>query len=409
MKRVLIFTLASLFTAFGLSAAAQAQITQIIDVTGDGAGATLAFPEGIAVGTNGNVYVAGGGSENVFRISAGGTVSLLANLPGATPGQIGVDGAGNVFVQDLNGAVIHKITPGGSVNIVLNILGDGSHPYENGQALAVTAAGIAYAAGEGCADPDPGPCPPAESFANVFRISPSALPELVLDRTGGGLVSLQPPAERYEALAVDSSGNLFAACNVADVVFKVTPSNQTSIVIDPTLAPGFHSPIAMATDAAGNLYVINEVEDLYKITPAGAITQMPDVSASSDFVLTLATGPAGAVYLAGSESDNVVQLLPDGTTTVIIDASGDGVHPFELPDAGALAVDSSGVVYVAGTLSNNAFKVVPPGPFELNRGEQKCVNALNKGLRKVSRQHHDRGMRSCGPTAEGRKSAVQSD
>jgi cysteine-rich repeat protein len=384
--RSYIFTTLALSAAVILSSAAHAQVlTQIIDVTGDGAGATLQYPEGLAVDGNGNVYVAGGGSENVFKITPGGTVTEHATLAGTNPGRIGVDGAGNVFVQDINGTRVFKITPSGTVNTVLTQLGDGGgNLYDTGEGLAVAASGIAYASGSGCNDPNPGPCPAGEDFQNVFRISPSALPELVLDKTGGGLVTLNA-SDRYEALTVDSSGNLFASNNGGNAVFKVTPTNQVSIVIDPTLKPGFFSPIAVATDAAGNLYVINEVEDLYKITPAGVITQLPDVSGSVDFAVSIAAGPVGSLYLAGLDSDTVVQLLPDGTTTVIIDNDGDGVHPFELPDPGALAVDSSGTVYVAGNLSQNAFKIVPPGPFELDRSEQKCVNALNKGLRKVSR------------------------
>lgn len=44
-------------------------ITQIIDVTGGGAGGPLDFPFGVAVDSDDNVYVAGGASQNVFQIT----------------------------------------------------------------------------------------------------------------------------------------------------------------------------------------------------------------------------------------------------------------------------------------------------------------------------------------------------
>jgi len=360
----------------------RAQVTQIIDASGDGQGATLSGGEGIAVDADGNVYVAGGVSENVFKIAASGAVTLLADIPGTTLLALGVDGAGNVFVQDFDD-LVYKITPAGSVTPVLTAVGDGVHPYEGGEALTVGANGTAYAAGAGCANPAPGPCPEADLFANVFRISPTALPQRVLDRTGNGLLP-NPDFFGYEALAVDSAGNLYAALNVSSAVFKVTPSNAVSIVIDPTLAPGFASPTALATDAAGNVFVACEAGRLFRVSSGGEITQILSLFESlAPFAHGIAAGPNGAVYLAGISTDNVVQVLQDGTQTVILDASGDGVHPFAVP--GGVAVAADGTVYVSGSATDNAFKIIPPGPFELSSAEQRCVNALNKGLRKVSK------------------------
>ncbi|MEZ5215134.1 MAG: hypothetical protein R2715_00755 [Ilumatobacteraceae bacterium] len=48
-------------------------VTVVLDATGDEAGSPLSSPQGLAVDQAGNVYgVTGQGSDNVFRIVAGG-------------------------------------------------------------------------------------------------------------------------------------------------------------------------------------------------------------------------------------------------------------------------------------------------------------------------------------------------
>jgi len=52
----------------------------------------------------------------------------------------------------------------------------------------------------------------------------------------------------------------------------------------------------------------------------------------------------GNVYVAGKESDNVFKITPAGLITEIIDAAGDGTSPFSF--AQGIAVDGAGNVYV---------------------------------------------------------------
>ena len=59
------------------SAEAQAQITEIIDATGDGAGNGLDEGWGIAVDASGNVYVTGAMSDNAFEITSPPKVPAL--------------------------------------------------------------------------------------------------------------------------------------------------------------------------------------------------------------------------------------------------------------------------------------------------------------------------------------------
>jgi hypothetical protein len=60
---------------------AAAQITEIIDSTGDGAGNTLHEPYGIAVDGAGNVYVSGIANDNAFKITPPLPVGGIAEYP----------------------------------------------------------------------------------------------------------------------------------------------------------------------------------------------------------------------------------------------------------------------------------------------------------------------------------------
>ncbi|MEZ5215132.1 MAG: SBBP repeat-containing protein [Ilumatobacteraceae bacterium] len=65
------------------------EITEIIDISGDGAG-MLTYPSAVTVDGVGNVYVTGSTSNNVFRVSAAGVITEIIDFLG--------DGAGNRLV-----------------------------------------------------------------------------------------------------------------------------------------------------------------------------------------------------------------------------------------------------------------------------------------------------------------------
>ncbi|PIF78228.1 NHL repeat-containing protein [Variovorax sp. 54] len=93
----------------------------------DGAGNSASFyePGGLAVGSDGNVYVADTGNSLLRRITPAGVVSTLAGRPGVLGAQDGigaaatfkrpygvtVDAAGNLYVADTFGNLIRKVTP----------------------------------------------------------------------------------------------------------------------------------------------------------------------------------------------------------------------------------------------------------------------------------------------------------
>ncbi len=146
--------------------AGQANIAGHLD--GIGSAAQFLYPEGVAVDSAGNVYVADTGNNTIRKVSPTGSVITLAGLAatsGSTDGTapaarffnptgIAVDPAGNVYVVDSYNDTIRKITPGAVVSTLAGVarnLGsaDGmgaAARFSNPYGIAVDPAGILYVA-----------------------------------------------------------------------------------------------------------------------------------------------------------------------------------------------------------------------------------------------------------------------
>src|SRR5688572_6253919 len=138
----------------------------VITLAGDGSPLSLSDPFAVAVGIDGTVYVADAGESNrIQKIALDGTISTLAGGSegfsdgvGAeasfnTPSGLALSSDGNLFVADTGNNRIRKITPEGQVSTVA---GDGTAGYADGPAaqaqfngpigVAVDASGKIYVA-----------------------------------------------------------------------------------------------------------------------------------------------------------------------------------------------------------------------------------------------------------------------
>ncbi|MEZ5215137.1 MAG: SBBP repeat-containing protein [Ilumatobacteraceae bacterium] len=283
-------------------------ITEIIDVSGDGAGNQLGGPHGVAVDAAGNVYVAGYSSDNVFRVSPAGVVTEILDATG--------DGAGNPLVG----------------------------PY----GVAVDAAGNVYVTGN--------------SSDNVFRVSPAGAVTEIIDSTGDGTGHT---LEKPYGVATDAAGNVYVAGYTSDNVFRVSPAGVVTEIIDATgdgAGNPLDGPFGVATDGAGNVYVTGLSSDnVFRVSPAGVVTEIIDSTGDGagnplDSPYEAAVDAAGNVYVTGSNSNNVFRVSPAGVVTEIIDSTGDGAGN-QLASPFWVAVDSAGNVFVTGASSDNLFRI----------------------------------------------------
>jgi len=206
---------------------------------------------------------------------------------------------------------------------------------------------------------------PLASSVQVAHAGLAIITEII-DSTGDGVNGLLTPI----VIAVDAAGNVYVAGLSSDNAFKITPGGTITEIIDGTgdgTGGGVNvlaSPKGIAVDAAGNVYVTGTgSNNAFKITPGGTITEIIDGAGDGVNGLAstfgIAVDAAGNVYVAGIGSNNAFKITPGGTITEIIDSTGDGVNGLLNPQR--IAVDAAGNVYVAGDNSNNAFKITPGG------------------------------------------------
>jgi hypothetical protein len=339
----------------------------------DGAARASRFadPFGVAVGTDGTVYVTDAGESNRIRkVTPEGAATTLAgsregfadgsgaNASFNTPSALALDASGNLYVADTGNNRVRKVTPEGLVTTL---------------------------AGEGGAGFVDGPASQAQFNAPV-------------------------------GVAVDKEGNVYVADTYNDRVRLITKEGVVRTLAgagSPAYADGagasalFDTPCGVAVSDAGEVYVADTGNDrLRKITKDGQVTTLnlfnpptnaqpandnaktnanadantndnanaANVSAAVPFELSNPAGLAltrdGFLYVTELDRGRVVQVAPDGTARVIAGLGsgfndGDGLNDarFNQPSGVALAPDGSLVVADGAN-----YLVRRVGPSQQNEG-----------------------------------------
>jgi sugar lactone lactonase YvrE len=319
--------------------------------SGDGGfptAATLSNPQAVAIDNLGNLYIADSINQVVREVSVStGRITTvvgtgLAGYTGNggpavkatlnTPTAIAFDGAGNLYIADQGNNVIRKVSAatgcistvagGGTAASGPDGLGDGG-PARNAllngpNDVAVDGAGNLFI---------------ADSFNGLIRR---------VDASSGNITVAAGSGLRIPAgVAVDTAGNLYIADSGNSVIRRVDASSGKVTVVagsggygysgdlGPATSAKLGTPVSVRLDAAGNLYIADQAENVIR-----------QVNAQSGMITTIAGTGAPGFFGDGGIPTSAALRNPTG-----------------------VALDSAGNIYIADNANNLVRKVSQASTF----------------------------------------------
>ena len=204
-------------------------------------------------------------------------------------------------------------------------------------------------------------------------------------------------------LAVDSSGNLFIADSQNHVIRKLSTNGTVTTFAGSTMGAPFDSPSGIAVDAGGNLFVSDTGNQVIrKIAPGGAITILAGsvgeagstngVGAAARFnsPLGLAVDSSGNLFVADSGNHVIRKITADATVSTFAgepevwgdsDGIGSAAH-FNSPVGITLA--GGGGLFVTDANNHTIRRISADGvvtTFAGVAGEDGCVDGAGQAAR----------------------------
>ena len=371
--------------------------------SGPAVSARLNAPYGIALDTNGNLYISDAGNSRIREVS-GGVITTIAgtdtsgffgdNGPATgaelnAPRSLALDSASNLYIADSGNNRIRKVAGG----VIGTVAGTGVAGFsgDNGPAvnaqldvpcgLALDSAGNLYI---------------AEYYNNRIRKLANGVITTFAGKGTQGFSGDGGPAVAAQlddpfVLAIDSTGNLFIGDYGNNRIRKVAVSGTISTVAGngttgfsgdggSAVSAQLHTPYGIALDSAGNIYTADYQNNRIRLISNSLIGTFagtgvagfsgdsgPANVAQLNNPLAVALDSPGNIYIADF-GNNRIRKVSGGTITTV---AGNGTAGFAGDNAAAtsaalngpsgVAPDTTGNLYIADSANNRIRKVSVSG------------------------------------------------
>ena len=337
---------------------------------GDGGQAMLAqlrYPQGVAVDTSGNLYIADTGNHRIRVVTkstgfittvagSGRTFFAYGDHQATTqnlhnPQGIAVDASGNIYIADTDNYRIRVVTK--STGVITVVAGNGDNEFGGDgrlaksvaitlpQSIAVDAYGNIY-----IADTD---------HHRIRKITKGMITTVAGNGQdgnagdGGQATSAQLRSPR--GVAVDASGNIYISDVMSNIVRMVTMSTGIISTVAGSGSAGFNGdgdvprwahlnyPLGITLDSSGNLYIADTGNNRVRKVCSDAPTAAPTMS------------PTSAVLTSTPAYSPINSLITISTVAggAVSGRDGDGglATTSQLDYPAAVAVDATGNIYIA--------------------------------------------------------------
>jgi sugar lactone lactonase YvrE len=378
--------------------------------SGDGGpatSATLASPQGVAVDSVGNVYLADFHNQRVRRVDTSGIITTVAGNGSygfsgdggpatsaslARPAWVAVDASDNLYIADLYNQRIRRVDASG---IITTVAGNGSFG-SGGDGGPATDASFRYPVS--VAIDDHGNLYIGDNQNHSIRkVDTLGVITTVAGNGSAGYGGDGGPATSanlsYPAgVAFDAAGNLYIGDNRNNRVRKVDTAGVITTVAGngsfafggdgaPATGAALANPHGLALDRAGNLYIADRQNDrVRKVDTAGIISTVagsgsssffgngiPGIDARMRYPTRATVDGEGNLYIADSHNFRVRKVDTAGIITTVAGngstgSTGDGgpatdasTQPF------GVAIDDAGNLYIAEPANHSIRKVDSAG------------------------------------------------
>ncbi len=300
--------------------AGQPDVWELVD--GQGTAARFSSVSGVVRDKLGNLFVADSDFNVIRKVTPSGRVSVwvgdmngtgLKDGPAGSavfqgPEGLAMDSQGNIYVADADHNAIRKINPAGQVT---TLAGTGAQGHDDGPGKQAT-----FSSPQGLVLDAQGNLYVGDFYNNLIRkVSPDGAVSTVAGRAevsghqdGQGLTATfyQP-----KGLAMDAAGQLYIADSANHRIRKMTPGGLVSTVAgsgQPVFADGqgqaagIAYPFQLVVDAQSNLYVSDGSGVIRKVSATGAVSTVvgsPGLAGFHEGALPGVLRWPGSLVLAG--------------------------------------------------------------------------------------------------------------